>query len=395
MKVLHLSWYFLPEYSGTTTRLYNILSHLPCSVYALVSNKTMKGKTIALKQEQFKNIFVERISISLPPILDKIAPLHYVYVIWRQPKIIYTAASRKECDIIHVHDAFACKQAGYHLSKNLGKPLIVEFHGVSQEYSQGITKGLKNNYMATSDQKIINFCRHVITLTNSLKQWLSDTYKIPKEKITVVPNGVDVKNFTASGEYKEKANKMKQELGISEKVILYAGYMDKINGIPFLAKAVHQVIRKRRDACFVFIGHGPEEEKLKSLSREYPQNVKFLPMVPYEEMPVCYEMCDIFVIPRPSTISTETLNPLKLLEAMAMEKPVLGSNVGGITEVIKHGENGYLFEKGNMESFTKMLLEVLDADNRKIGRNARRTVVENYTWDKSAKILQQVYEELV
>jgi glycosyltransferase involved in cell wall biosynthesis len=80
---------------------------------------------------------------------------------------------------------------------------------------------------------------------------------------------------------------------------------------------------------------------------------------------------------------------------MAMEKPVLGSDVGGIAEVIKHEENGYLFEKGNMESFKKTLLEIPDMDNRQIGKNARKTIAENYTWDKSAKILQKVYEELV
>lgn len=106
-------------------------------------------------------------------------------------------------------------------------------------------------------------------------------------------------------------------------------------------------------------------------------------------------MCDAFVIPRPSTISAETVTPLKLLEAMAMEKPVLGSNVGGISEVIKHCENGYLYEKGNMESFKKTLLDVLDGDNSQIGKNARKTVAENYTWEKSAKILQKVYEDLV
>jgi glycosyltransferase involved in cell wall biosynthesis len=80
---------------------------------------------------------------------------------------------------------------------------------------------------------------------------------------------------------------------------------------------------------------------------------------------------------------------------MAMEKPVLGSDVGGIAEVIKHGENGYLYEKGNMESFKKALLGVLDMNNNQIGKNARKTIAENYTWDKSANILQKVYEELV
>lgn len=129
--------------------------------------------------------------------------------------------------------------------------------------------------------------------------------------------------------------------------------------------------------------------------KKYSQ-VKFLSMIHYSEMPIYYQMCDVFLIPRPSTISSETVTPLKLLEVMAMGKPVLGSNVGGITELIKHGENGYLFEKDNRESFVKTLLEVLDTNSTQVGKNARKTIVgNNYTWDKSAKILQKVYEDLV
>jgi len=161
-----------------------------------------------------------------------------------------------------------------------------------------------------------------------------------------------------------------------------------------LAEVIPSIFEERPDTSFVFIGHGPEENKIVTLSEKYPQ-VRFLSMVHYSEMPVYYQMCDVLVIPRPSTISSETVTPLKLAEAMAMEKPVLGSNVGGITEMIRHGENGYLFKKGDGGSFTRTLAEVLDDKNTQVGKNARKTIVENnYTWDKSAEILQRVYEGL-
>jgi spore coat protein SA len=176
---------------------------------------------------------------------------------------------------------------------------------------------------------------------------------------------------------------------------MYAGYMDGINGVPGLARIIPQIIRDWPDICFLFIGFGPEEDRLKALAKEYPRNVKFLPWVPYLEMPAYYQLCDVFVVPRPSTISAETATPLKLLDAMVMGKPVLGSNVDGIAEVITHGENGYLFQKGNLESLQRTLLEVLDADNTEISRGARKTIIENFSWDKSAKILQQVYEEVL
>ena len=80
---------------------------------------------------------------------------------------------------------------------------------------------------------------------------------------------------------------------------------------------------------------------------------------------------------------------------MAMEKLVLASNVGGITEVIKHGENGYLFEKGNMGSLKQVLMQILDNDYSQICRKARETVVKKYRWENSAAILQEVYQGLL
>lgn len=118
-------------------------------------------------------------------------------------------------------------------------------------------------------------------------------------------------------------------------------------------------------------------------------------MVEYEKMPLYYQLCDLFILPRPSTISTELITPLKLLEAMSMERTVLGSNVGGISEVIKNGKNGYLFEKGNSNDFKNKLQEILNTDNNKISKKARDTIINDYTWEISSSLLKKVYKELI
>jgi glycosyltransferase involved in cell wall biosynthesis len=66
-----------------------------------------------------------------------------------------------------------------------------------------------------------------------------------------------------------------------------------------------------------------------------------------------------------------------------------------MSEIIVNGENGYLYQKNNLNSFIKTLYIALDSSDNKIGKNARRTVVENYRWDKSANILRRVYEDLI
>ena len=399
MRILYLVPDFFPEYSGATTRLYNILSKLPFEILLITSNTTVKGNIIELKEEHFDNVRVKRVSMHSKNIFLGIPLLRYIDTIYQKPKILINAAKSDQFDIIHARNSSLFVRATEQLSRKLDKPFIIEVNAMGEDYlsivKRNSAKGKINAlYMERTAKSQLKSCNCIIAISQGVKNYIVNRYKVQEDKITVVPNGVDVNNFSPTNEYKKEAEKIKEKLNISSKVIMYAGYMDRINGMIDLAKVIPSIITKKPDISFLFIGHGPEEDKIIALSKKYPQ-VKFLPMVHYDEMPIYYQMCDLFIIPRPSTISAETVTPLKLLEVMAMEKPVLGSDVGGIAEVIRHGENGYLYEKGNMESFKKTLLEVLNMGNTQIGRNARKKVVENYTWDKSAKILQKVYEDLV
>ena len=394
MRILHFTSAFFPEYSGTTTRLYNLLSNLPYEIILVTSDRTIKNEVIELKEEQFGNIKVKRVCLQPNNYLVATAPFRYIHTIWQKPRILIDIVKSEQFDIIHAHNLSLSAQAAQKTSKKIDKPFILDLHYIIQDYSSKGVKGVLNKIYINEIAKKLKSCNHIIVLTKSLKEWVLRNYNLEVDKITVVPNGADINKFTPKLEYKKKTEELKEELNLSDNVVMYAGFMDRINGMSDFAGIIPSIITERPDTTFVFIGHGPEEDRIIALSKKYPQ-VKLLPMVPYDEMPIYYQMCDLFIIPRPSTISAETVTPLKLLEVMAMEKPVLGSNVGGIAEVIRHGENGYLFEKGNMESFKRTLLEVLDADNSQIGKNARKTIVDNYTWDKSAKILQEVYEDLV
>jgi glycosyltransferase involved in cell wall biosynthesis len=393
MKILHLAFYFFPQYSGSTTRLYNVLCRLPSEIRMVVWDRISGTTIIPEKNQTFGNIQVKRVTLE-PSGLLNIPPFRYFHTIYYKPRIVANAVKDEYFDIIHAHTALPFGQAGQILARTLGKPLVFELHGVGEENTLGWGRLFDWVYVSRKTREVVRTSDHVVALTRSLKEWICRFYGIPDEKVTVVPNGADIEMFNPNLEYGKKIEELRERLGLKGKVVMYSGYMDKINGIPDLINVIPGVVKEKHEVCFIFIGHGPEESRISSLCQEYPQNVKFLPMVPYSEMPVYYQLCDAYVIPRPSTISAETLIPLKLLEAMAMAKPVLGSDVGGIAEVIKHEENGYLFEKGNVLDFKKSLLEVLDADNSQIGRNARKTIEQGYTWDESARILQKLYEKL-
>lgn len=393
MKALHLTKYFFPEYSGTATRLYNIVSRLPFDVQILTSDRTGKGDIIAQKEEQFGNIRVNRIPLVSGQAIETIPVLRYAHTLYRRSPILTRFALNQQFDIIHAHNSLIFGEVAEQLSRKSNKPFILELHGPRSKSSAEALGRIKAWHIRRVDRKLLGHCDHIITLTQRVKEWMLNSYKLPESKITVVPNGADVEQFSLENRRKLKVEELKERLDVSGRIVMYAGIMDKINGIEDLARVIPDIIQERRDICFVFVGQRPQARRLAVLAKEYPQNVKFLPMVPYQEMPAYYQMCDLFVIPRPSTISSETVTPLKLLEVMAMGRPVLGSNVGGISEVIRDGENGYLFEKGNLESLKKSLLEVLATDSTQIGNKARKTIVERYTWDRSVKILEKVYQD--
>jgi glycogen synthase len=403
LRILHLVAAPFPEHNGTTVRLFGILSKLSHEIILIIPNRTMKGDILESNEKIIGNITVKTAPLSPRGIFTK-APLRYLYTLYKLPKKVVISAISEKFDVIHTHDSSLFLQAAKKLSEKLNKPFIIEFHAVRKDYMSNINipgtkigvpfsgKMIGTFYEERRIKDALNSCNHVITLTQPLKNWISNYYNIDEDNITVVPNGVDIDKFAPI--YEKIAEMKKRELNLSNKVIMYSGVLNKINGIDELIEGIPSIIAKKSDISFLFIGHGSEEDKIISLSRKYSQ-VIFLPVVPYEQIPIYYQMCDVFVIPRPSNISTETIVPLKLLEAMAMEKSVLGSDVGGIAEVIKHGENGYLFKKGNIEDFKNTLLEVLVADNIQIGKNARKIIVDNYTWDRSANILQKIYEDLV
>ncbi len=403
LRILHLSAAPYPEHNGTTVRLFGILSKLPLKSILLISNRTMKGDILESKEEIIGNITVKTASLSPRGVFAK-SPLRYLHTLYKLPKKVFISSMSERFDIIHAHNSSLYLQTAKKLSRKLNKPFIIEFHAARMDYTSDISIPGTNINIPFTGRMIGTFyeerrikdalksCNHVITLTQPLKIWLANCYNIDENNITVVPNGVDLDKFAPI--YGQIAQNRKKDLNLLHKVVMYSGVLDKINGVDEFVKVIPSIIAKKPDISFLFIGHGSEESKIIALSKKYPQ-VLFLPVVPYEQMPVYYQICDIFVIPRPSNISTETIIPLKLLESMAMERTVLGSDVSGIAEVIKHGENGYLFNKGDFQDFKNVLLQALVTDNTQIGKNARKTIVNNYTWDRSANILQTVYEDLV
>jgi glycosyltransferase involved in cell wall biosynthesis len=127
------------------------------------------------------------------------------------------------------------------------------------------------------------------------------------------------------------------------------------------------------------------------------KSFEFLGEVDFNSMPALYSAGDIFVIPRPEGGTGESFIPLKLLEAMAMEKLVLVSNMRAMLEIMEDKKNGLVFQKGDKADFLRKLnFSINNADKLSgLKQAARRRVINSYNWARSREILARLYREII
>ena len=208
---------------------------------------------------------------------------------------------------------------------------------------------------------------------------------IPDDKVTVVPNAVDVEAFPFGGRVDEP---LKRELALaSATVIGFIGSFYAYEGLDLLLSAMPRILAQRPDVRALLVGGGPQEPALKALAERLgiSDKVVFSGRVPHHEVQRYYSVVDVFAYPRHSIRLTELVTPLKPLEAMAQGHLLVASDVGGHRELIRHGETGILFRAGSAESLAEAIIELLRnrAPWSQLRSRARRFVEQERSWPAS------------
>ena len=152
------------------------------------------------------------------------------------------------------------------------------------------------------------------------------------------------------------------------------------------------VLEKMPDVMFYWAGDGPYRDKILSVLGKY-DNFKWLGPLQYPDKVREYlTEIDVYAL-----VSGIDMSPLTLQEAQLMKKPVVATNVGGIPEIMKDNETGFLVEKGNTDEWIKKLsLLINDEQKRKImGENGRKFIEENFSWNKIAKEFLKDIEKIL
>jgi glycosyltransferase involved in cell wall biosynthesis len=206
--------------------------------------------------------------------------------------------------------------------------------------------------------------------------------------IEVVPNGVELKRFLRA----EPLSRADYGFGEDDILLIYTGRLAPEKNLDFLLMAFAGVAQAVENTRLLLVGDGPLRIELQGLARDLQitDSVKFIGLIPYQNMPGYLAMCDIFV-----TASVTEVHPLSVIEAMGTGLPVMGIQSPGVGDTVEDGLTGFLSSTKNLPAFTAKLTRLcLQTQLRKkMGRKAKE-VSQNYDIERTTHIMLEHYERL-
>lgn len=213
---------------------------------------------------------------------------------------------------------------------------------------------------------------------------------VPRERIHYIPNGVDLDRFSPGeagpGEWERIA-----PFGREHRIVLATRRLARKNGLRILLRAIPSILEGCPKARFVLAGDGPDRRALEAeaRARSLHRHVLFLGNVPNERLPGLYRLADVCVLP-----SLQEATSVSGLEAMASSKPLVGTRVGGIPEILEDGVTGLIVSPADPQDLARGIGQVLEDRTlaATMGGKARERAGRLFGWPSIAERTIAVYE---
>ena len=309
---------------------------------------------------------------------------------------LQTVVEQVRPHILHVHSPVLNALPALWLRRRLNIPVVYEMraswedaavdHGTTKEGSvrYRLSRAIESFALRRADQ--------VTTICEGLRGDIA-LRGVADDKITVVPNAVDVGSFRFGV---EPDPALQQRLGLQGATVLgFAGSFYHYEGLHLLIEAVQRMRPRHPRLRLLLVGGGPQDAALKAQVAQAGLGdcVIFTGRVPHAEVQRYYELIDLLVYPRLPSRLTDLVTPLKPLEAMAQGRIFVASNVGGHRELIRHGQTGFLCPAGDVGALEAAIEDVLArrAEWPAVRAQARRFVEQERTWANSVARYAGVY----
>jgi glycosyltransferase involved in cell wall biosynthesis len=378
------TWEFPPRIVGGLARHVYYLSKALAKIGIEVTVITLEFPG-APWSETIDNVNVERVRVEIgnPNFLSWV----FLFNHFMEKRF---ALLKRSIDIIHGHD-WLVALASIATKHFTNKPLVFTYHS---------TERGRVGTLSTSDSFTIDsiewWCGYeaskIIVTSKSMLNEITNTFKIPNDKISIIPNGIDISEFNIQVNPFE----IKRNIGIGEdkKLVLFVGRITSQKGVTYLIQAVPKILSSHPDARFVIVGDGWELGTIKNMiySMGLGEYVKTLGFLPDHTVKSLMKAADVMVVP-----SIYEPFGIVALEAMASGTPLVASDVGGLSELVEHGKTGLKIYPANPDSIAWGINTILSNPQwaRTMAQNALAIVKEKYSWEAIAAKTAELYRKLL
>lgn len=389
LRILHVLDHSLPLHSGYTFRTLSILREQRKLGWETLHLTTPKQGADARLHEDIDGLRFYR-----TPSNQGVGLLRQMHLTAR--RIAQVAAATRP-HLIHAHSPALNALPMLWVGRRMRLPTVYEMRAswedAAVDHGTTVEGSLRYRASRALETLALRHAGEVTTICDGLRQEIA-ARGIASERITVIPNAVDVESFRFNLPCDPQ---LRRTLGLDGALVLgFVGSFYHYEGLHLLLQVAQRMLVRHPQVRVLLVGGGPEEGRLRAQATALglQDRVLFTGRVAHAEVERYYALIDMLVYPRLPLRLTDLVTPLKPLEAMAQGKLVVASDVGGHRELIRHGETGVLFDAGDAAALERALYAMLAQPERwSVMRDqARRFVEVERTWSASIDGYRAVYQ---
>ncbi|MFN7928764.1 MAG: glycosyltransferase [Blastocatellia bacterium] len=401
MKVLHVLDHSLPYLSAYSFRSLYLISQqrqmgiVPVVLTAPSHESEDEGCELLQGVQHHRSRWPDFHYLPQPRFIPALR--HEAYIAALTKRIIHVA-QECEADLIHAHSPAVNGLAARRAAKKLRKPWLYELRYYEQDAAvdsgQTTYYSLRYKFARWLEERTLRQADLAITTSTSMqKELLARGFS--SRKLLEVPEGIDTRVFHPRPPDPDLIERHQLE---GKTVIGFIGSFYKYEGLERLMTVMHYLLRERRDIKLILAGTGEVEAYLRTrVPREWSDHFIFTGRIEQEEILRYYSVIDICVYPRLSTRMTELTTSIRPLEAMSMERAVIGSNVGGMAELIRHNKTGFVVETDDKVTLGATISHLVrnPEERRAIGKRARAQIIRQRDWANIALRYADIYQRVL
>ena len=387
MKILMLTWEYPPRIVGGIARVVHDLSKRLIKDGHEVTVVTYKdGDTPYYENDKGVEVYrVDNYIIHPNNFIDWILQLNF-NLIAKATEIIN---KKGKFDVIHAHD-WLVANAAKTLKNSFNIPLISTIHATESGRNSGIHDETQR-YINDTEWLLTYESTEVIVNSNYMKSHVQGLFGLPFDKINVIPNGINLNNFTGIDRDYDFRRQYAMD---NEKIILYVGRLVYEKGVQHLIAAMPKILENYHDSKLIIAGKGGMLDELReqAYNMGLSDKVYFTGYLNSKQVQKMYKCADVAVFP-----STYEPFGIVALEAMLAGVPTVVSDIGGLNEIIEHRVDGMKSYAGNSNSIADSVLSLLYDPQlaANVSKKAKIKVKEEFNWNKIAQDTHYIYEQAI